>query len=57
MAQSKSTGTQNKQSGGEAEMESKASPEKAKSGKAAASHTKAGSTRGAGGGKKQQRKH
>jgi hypothetical protein len=57
MAQSKSTGNQNKQSATEAEMESSASPKKAKQGKEAASHTKAGSKEGAGGGKKQARKH
>ena len=57
MAQSKSTGNQNKQSATEAEVESSASPKKAKQGKEAASHTKAGSKEGAGGGKKQARKH
>lgn len=57
MAQSKSTGNQNKQSATEAEATSTPSNKKAKSGKEAASHTKAGSNEGAGGGKKQARKH
>lgn len=56
MAQSKSTGSQNKQSG-DTGMESKASPAKARSGKDAASHTKADTGKGAGGGKKQKRNH
>jgi hypothetical protein len=57
MAQSKSTGSQNKQSATEAEAASTPSNKKAKCGKEAASHTKAGSNEGAGGGKKQQRNH
>ncbi|WP_165390772.1 hypothetical protein [Pseudoduganella lutea] len=57
MAQSKSTGNQNKQSATQAEVESSPSNKKAKQGKDAASHTKAGSKEGAGGGKKQDRKH
>jgi hypothetical protein len=57
MAQSKSTGNQNKQAATQAEVESTASPKKAKQGKEAASHTKAGSKEGAGGGKKQARHH
>ncbi len=57
MAQSKSSGNQNKQSATQAEMESTASNAKKKSGKEAASHTKAGSNEGAGGGKKRARKH
>ncbi|WP_165497534.1 hypothetical protein [Pseudoduganella albidiflava] len=57
MAQSKSTGNQNKQSATEAEATSTPSNKKAKSGKEAASHTKAGGNEGAGGGKKQARKH
>jgi hypothetical protein len=56
MTQSKSSGSQNKQSATEADAKSTPSP-KAKQGKDAASHTKAGSTEGAGGGKKQARHH
>jgi hypothetical protein len=57
MAQSKSTGSQNKQSATEADAKATPSAKKAKQGKDAASHTKAGSTEGAGGGKKQERHH
>ena len=57
MAQSKSSGSQNKQSATEADAKATATatPKKAKQGKEAASHTKAGSSEGAGGGKKQAR--
>lgn len=47
----------NKQSSTASGSSQPAAPEKAKAGKDAASHTKAGSTKGAGGGAKQTRKH
>lgn len=47
----------NKQSATESGSKQSAQSEKPKAGKDAASHTKAGSTEGAGGGKKQARKH
>lgn len=60
MAQSKSTGSQNKQSATEADVQATPSnkkDQKARKGKEAASHTKAGSNEGAGGGKKRARQH
>jgi hypothetical protein len=59
MTNEKTIAEQNKQSTIEPESKSGGgtSHPKAKSGKDAASHTKAGSDKGAGGGKKQQRNH
>ena len=51
------TENSNKQSATESGSRQAAPAEKAKQGKDAASHSKAGSDKGAGGGKKQARKH
>jgi hypothetical protein len=53
----KQTGTSNKQSAAESGSKQAADSRKAKSGKDAESHTKAGTDKGAGGGAKQGRKH
>jgi hypothetical protein len=57
MSQSKSSGTQNKQSGSPATEAEEASSKDKKSSKDAKSRVKAGSNEGAGGGAKQKQKH
>ncbi|MCC7681562.1 hypothetical protein [Janthinobacterium sp. FW305-128] len=57
MTKQKSQAGQNRQSAGPTEEKSDTGNDNARRGKEAASHTKAGTGKGAGGGKKQGRKH
>ena len=57
MTKQKSQAGQNRQSAGPPEDKRSSDTDVGKRGKDAASHTKAGSGKGAGGGKKQGRKH